>query len=71
MNIAIKLPLDSFINQLSAKDKIELARRLERATRRERWSGLLGRLRKRMAKNPLLDKEILNYVKETRKILNA
>jgi len=71
MNIAIKVPLDSFINQLSAKDKIALARRLERETRGERWSGLLSRLQKRMTRYPISDREILNCAKQTRKALHA
>lgn len=73
MNIAIKVPIniESFIGQLSSRDKIELARRLERETRRERWGGLLSRIRKRMAGKSISDKEIMNCVKETRKALHA
>jgi hypothetical protein len=54
MSLAVKVPIDieSVIQQLSIKDKIKLVQKLEKQTRRQRWTPLLNRIQKRAAKNP-------------------
>jgi hypothetical protein len=54
MSLAVKVPIDieSVIQQLSLKDKIKLVQKLEKQTRRRRWTPLLNRIQKRTAKNP-------------------
>lgn len=73
MGFAIKVPvdIDSVVRQLSLKDKIELVRRLGRETRRERWSGLLSKLRKRTVNKRISIKEILACVREARREMHA
>lgn len=71
MNLAVKVPIENLIQQLSVKEKIKLVHELERQTRRQRWAPLLNRLQKRAAKKPVTEKEIVAMVKEARQELNG
>ncbi|PIV53471.1 MAG: hypothetical protein COY53_09945 [Elusimicrobia bacterium CG_4_10_14_0_8_um_filter_37_32] len=46
------------IENLDIPNKIRIARRLERETRRERWNNVLSKIDRRYVKSPISEKEI-------------
>ena len=70
-NIMIELPVNigTFVKRLTIQDKIELAEKLARETRRQRWKKLFSSIDEKIAKNPITQKEIDNVVKEVREEL--
>ncbi|MFH2031248.1 MAG: hypothetical protein ABIJ40_11625 [Bacteroidota bacterium] len=58
--------IESAIDQLSPSEKLRIVRKLERETRRNRWSDLISRINYRCTKNPITEKEIFKVCEETR-----
>ncbi|MBI5554287.1 MAG: hypothetical protein HY920_00335 [Elusimicrobia bacterium] len=50
--------IETAIERLDIPEKLRLVRKLERATREARWNGLTTRIRQRLKKYPLSDKQI-------------
>lgn len=68
--IEIKIDqLKKAFRSLSSKNKIKLVEELERETRRTRWDNLVAKIRKRVSKNPISQKEINQICEETRQKL--
>jgi len=70
-NVMIEVPvsINTFVKRLTLQDKIKLAEKLARETRRQRWEKLFSSIDKKAAKNPISQKEINQAIKETRKEL--
>ncbi len=62
-----KRQVESIIEQFGITDKLKLVKKLERETRKERWSELISKIRKRYKKNPISDEEIRRICKEVRR----
>ncbi|MFH0795621.1 MAG: hypothetical protein V2A65_01010 [Candidatus Omnitrophota bacterium] len=59
--------VESVIEQLDVAEKLKLLKRLERETRRERWTELVSGIRKRYKEGtPIFDEEITRICEEVR-----
>jgi len=67
--IEVPVSINTFIKRLRIQDKIELTKKLARETRRQRWEKLFSAIDKRVAKNPITQKEIDRIIEEVRKEL--
>lgn len=55
--------------KLPSEDRIRLVEELERETRRQRWNQVISKVRKRVAKSPISQKEINLICEKTRQEL--
>ncbi len=61
--------LKEAFEKLSIKEKIKLVEEFEKETRHARWDTLIAKIRKRVKKNPISQKEINQICEEARKKL--